>query len=84
MIYRQRALAGGEDGQTRGCAEALLTAGENDVDAPFIHSQFLACDGAYGIYGDLTHGHVSIHRTQRKGRNGYIPAFEAKRDARWL
>jgi len=54
-------LAGDEDAEPRGCAEALLTSTDDDVDAPAVHLDVLARDGTHGIKHDERFGGDPIH-----------------------
>ena len=54
-------LAGDDDAQSWGRAEALLTGGDDNVDTPAVHPDLLARDGTDGVENDERFGGDASH-----------------------
>jgi hypothetical protein len=54
-------LAGEDNAKARRCAEALLAGRNDNVDAPFVHLDVFARDGADSIEDDERFGRNLLH-----------------------
>jgi hypothetical protein len=54
-------LTSDDDTKAGGRTKALLAGGNDNVDAPSVHLDFLARDGANGIEDDECFGRDSLH-----------------------